>query len=194
MHSNLASARQSIQAELAHAREGIAFYMERVEALESALAQLENVEEGLDVDGAASKRGKIGQRTRGTDQGEARNRRTDGDGRRTARKEASGATGKMRRTGTGKSARGATDASTLPKTGIEFWLELVTSSPQTAIDIANAAVSRLGFGADQREQIQKLKQRVAPALASLLKAGRIEDSGSGRNRRYHKSSAQQQLH
>jgi len=193
MHSNLASARQSIQAELAHAREGIAFYMERVEALENALSQLEHVEEGLDVD-RPPKRGKTGQRTRGADRGEAKNGRTAGDGRRTSRKEAAGATGKTRRAGTAKSSGGAKTESALPKTGIEFWLELVTESPKTAVDIANAAVSRLGLAANQREQIQKLKQRVAPALASLVKAGRIEDSGSGRDRRYTKSGSQQQLH
>lgn len=41
--SNLQSAKSAIQAELAHMREGMAYYQSRVEALEQTLTQLEDV-------------------------------------------------------------------------------------------------------------------------------------------------------
>lgn len=44
--SNIKSAREAIQAELDHAREGAAFYQSRVEALEEALAKIYHLEAG----------------------------------------------------------------------------------------------------------------------------------------------------
>ena len=42
--SNLKSAQQAIQSELDHARQGVAFYQERVVALEEALAKLDSID------------------------------------------------------------------------------------------------------------------------------------------------------
>lgn len=48
--SNLRSARDSLAAELAHARQGLAFYDARVSALEETLATLDNLDSKADVD------------------------------------------------------------------------------------------------------------------------------------------------
>lgn len=51
--SNLSAARQAIQAELDHAREGAAYYQSRVAALEEALAKLDSVESAEEDTGNA---------------------------------------------------------------------------------------------------------------------------------------------
>lgn len=176
---NLTSARQAIQAELSHARQGAAFYSARVEALETALTQLESVESDdmalLDTDedttatrsGAKKRAGKRG---------------------RPARKEAASPSTRARR---GKKAAPRGEQGELPTTGTDFWLELVTDEPKSAVDIANAAAAHLGLGDDQKTQIQKLKQRVAPALATLVSTQKIQHAGTGRQRRYFRGNARQ---
>jgi hypothetical protein len=164
MTPNLASARQAIQAELSHARQGMAFYIARVEALETALSQLESV----DSDEAASRRN-------GKRKIAASNRRKAGEGKRERQADASSR---------------SIDTEKLPTTGADFWLELVTDAPKSAVDIANAAASTLGLKPDQKNQIQKLKQRVAPALASLVSGQKVRSSGAGRERRFFRGERQ----
>ncbi|MDF3035214.1 MAG: hypothetical protein K0S28_488, partial [Paucimonas sp.] len=43
----------------------------------------------------------------------------------------------------------------------------------------------LGSNLDKKD-LQKLRQRVSPALQALLKSNRIKDTGAGRERRYFK--------
>lgn len=179
MTPNLTSARQAIQAELSHARQGAAFYSARVEALETALTQLESVDTDdmalLDQDeditvtrtGAKKRAGKRG---------------------RPARKAASDAPMRTRK---GRKAAAKGEQAGLPTTGAEFWLELVTNEPKSAVDIANAAAAYLGLDAGQKTQIQKLKQRVAPALATLVATQKIQHAGAGRQRRYFRDSGRQ---
>ncbi len=159
MSSNLKSARQAIEAELSHARQGATYYAARVEALEVALHQLKNVE---------------------------------GDGKAVSREEKPRASAKKpkvngaRRGRKSRGVAGANGAQGLPSTGGDFWFSLVSEQPQSAVDISNAAISVLGIKPDQKEQIQKLKQRVSPALAGLVAAQKIRDSGAGRERRFFK--------
>lgn len=173
---NLTSARQAIQAELSHARQGAAFYTARVEALETALTQLESVDTDdmalLDTDEDTSARTVTKKRA--------------GKRGRPARKAASGTTTRARRS---KKAAAKGDQAELPTTGTDFWLELVTDEPKSAVDIANAAAAHLGLDAEQKTQIQKLKQRVAPALATLVATQKIQHAGAGRQRRYFRDNA-----
>jgi chromosome segregation ATPase len=155
MASNLKSAKQAIEAELSHTRQGLAYYAARVEALESALHQLES------VDGSANA---------SSNEANAKNLK-ENEGKR------------------GRKARG--EAKELPKTGGDFWLELVSDEPKSAVDISNAAIAALGINPGQKEHIQKLKQRVSPALAGLVSAHKIKDSGAGRERRFFKTDNQQ---
>lgn len=170
MASNLNSAKQAIEAELTHARQGAAFYAARVQALEIALQQLENVD---------TEKGTVPAKT--------------GMGAKRGRKpgsvaHANGASAEVKTKGR-KKGRGASSSS-LPTTGRDFWFGLVSDQPQSAVDISNAAVTALGIAPSQKREIQQLKQRVAPALASLVATHHISDTGSGRQRRFFKSPNQ----
>ena len=173
MISNLKSARQAIEAELSHAKKGIAYYAARVEALESALHQLENVE-GNGADKAKTPKARAGGM-------KLRRGRKASAGNGVHRAAANGAARQRRKA----VRRGGTDS--LPVTGGEFWFALVSDEPRSAVDISNAAISALGIKPEQKIQIQKLKQRVSPALATLVSTQKIKDSGSGRARRFFKT-------
>lgn len=178
MASNLKSARQAIEAELAHARKGAAYYASRVEALAAALEQLESVEAEGTVTPRASKRA-----ANGTAQAEPRRGRKRRSASGAAPRSANG-TARRQRSEKTRQARSSRGSSSLPTTGGEFWLKLVNEEPRSAVDISNAAIEALGIRPDQTDEIQKLKQRVAPALAGLLSAHKIEDTGAGRERRF----------
>lgn len=184
MVSNLKAARQAVEAELSYAKQGIAYYMSRAEALEIALHQLENVE----GEPSASSKGM-------KSQANAKSPKTNGRKRgRKARgsEQGSSAAGSPKPQGNGAKrgskprAGSSSDADSLPSTGGDFWLNLVNEKPQSAVDISNAAISALGIAQDQKGQIRKLKQRVFPALAGLVSAQKIKDSGTGRERRFFK--------
>jgi len=84
-----------------------------------------------------------------------------------------------------KSAKGAKGANQLPFTGGEYWPNLVTSDPQSGADILRASVAGLGFEPSP-EQVKKLQQRMTFVLNALVKDKKIQDSGSGRARRFFK--------
>jgi hypothetical protein len=77
------------------------------------------------------------------------------------------------------------NGSVLPSTGKDFWPNLITAQPQSAPEILDAAIRSLGIS-PSREQIKKLAQRQTSALHNLIKSRAIEDSGSGRARRFFK--------
>lgn len=181
MASNLKSARQAIEAELAHAKQGAAYYATRVEALETALQQLDSVEAGT----ASSTRTASAQTGAGSlKKNGARTRRriraasTNGNGASLAA---------PKRSRKARSTTGTSRSDDSLFTGGDFWLSLVSEQPRSAVDIANAAIETLGISPDQKDKIQKLKQRVSPALAGLVSSHKINDSGSGRERRFFKS-------
>lgn len=201
MTPNLASARQAIQAELIHARQGVEFYVTRVEALETALNQLESVE-GDDIAprekerkserNLESKRGRKAASANGAKPGANRRGRkisaVKGADSPAARGVATApGRGGRRGPGAARTAGQGAEGGRLPTTGVDFWLKLVTVEPQTAVEIANAAAREIGIKSDQKEQIQKLKQRVAPALATLVTAKKVQDKGAGRERKFFKS-------
>jgi hypothetical protein len=74
-------------------------------------------------------------------------------------------------------------ADRLPSTGKGFWPGLITSEPKSASDIMEAAIKALGIAPDA-EQSKKLMQRMTNALHTLVKTKEIQDSGSGRDRRF----------
>jgi hypothetical protein len=193
MTPNLASARQAIQAELSHARQGMEFYSARVEALETALTQLESVEidEEAPDKGGRKKTAASSKKSDGSARGRKPRLAKDADASRPAA--AKGVSAAKREGKRGRKVRGANRSSgegQLPTTGTDFWLQLVTEEPRSAVDIANAAADSIGLKPDQRELIQKLKQRVAPALATLVSAQKIQDTGAGRERRFFKGEQQ----
>lgn len=74
----------------------------------------------------------------------------------------------------------------LPSTGKGFWPGLITATPQSAAEIMDAAVKALGI-TPSPEQSKKLMQRMTNALHTLVKTKEIQDSGSGRERRFFRS-------
>ena len=184
-NENLKAARQAIEAELSHAKEGMAYYMSRVEALEIALQQLENVG---DVESISSKGTKPSANAKGAKiNGRKRGRKARGWEQASSANGAAAAEADTAKKRSQKPhAKSADDADSLPPTGGDFWLNLVSAQPQSAVDISNAAISALGITPEQKGRIQKLKQRVSPALASLVSAQKIKDSGAGRERRFFK--------
>jgi hypothetical protein len=165
MVSNLRSAQQAIKAELDQAKKGVAFYSSRIAALESVLEKLDS------VDGAGESATKKRVTTHSNDK-------------------ASKATGAKRAPKRKAAVRvnGKNGSTLLPKTGGEFWLKLVTEDQQSAVDVASAAAKSLGLDPmTDRKRILVLKQRATPGLNGLVSAQKIQDSGTGRERRFFKA-------
>lgn len=156
--SNLRTAIQAIEAEIAHAKQGLAHYAERVRSLEAALAGIV-----LAGDGAA--------RTAST----------------TPKAAKSHIKASRKKGGSGKKAAVdiATQVAELPATGGDYWKNLVTDEPKSGKAILAEAVGGLGF-TPTKTQVAKLMNRMTFALNSMVKAGTIQDSGAGRERRYFK--------
>ena len=156
--SNLHSAKSAIEAEINHAKQGLAFYQSRVETLEQMLEQLDSV---IVPEGESSeKRSKPGKRA-----AKAETRTPGRRGRKAGAREEAGAAGE------------------LPSTAGDFWLNLVTDQPQSAAQVLKRAVGSLDFS-PSRAQVQKLRQRLTPALKKLVETGQVQDSGAGRERRF----------
>ena len=71
----------------------------------------------------------------------------------------------------------------LPSTGGDYWKNLVGAEPKSGQAILAEAVNGLGF-TPTKAQVSKLLNRMTFALNSMVKAGAIQDSGSGRERRF----------
>jgi hypothetical protein len=158
--SNLQSAKSAIKAEIAHAKQGLDYYKSRVEILEQALDQLEHAGAPERASGARGAKS-----------------------RRQAQPAEAGRPRRGRRPG-----RPAANAHELPYTGGDFWLDLISDEPHSAAEILKSAVGSLGFEPD-KAQVQKMRQRLTAALQAMLQAGKIKDSGAGRERRYVKGAA-----
>ena len=155
--SNIKTAIQAIQAEIAHAKSGMSYYVSRVEALQQALAELNQ------MDGRASAPSVLAK----PEQKPA--------------KPAAGKRGKKAKRANAKPAGKTTSDGDLPFTGGDYWPNLINDQPQHGSDILKAAINGLGFEPNA-EQTKKLAQRMTFALNALVKTGKIQDSGTGRAR------------
>jgi hypothetical protein len=154
--SNLESAKAAIQAELSHAKQGLAFYHSRIDSLEKMLTQLASVSS---VGGITATKGSRGRKP--------------------------AATAVMKSGKKQKGRKESTGGNELPFTGADFWPNLVLEQPQSASEILKAAIASLGF-APTKLQAQKLAGRMTFALNALVKSNKIQDSGKGRERRFFK--------
>jgi hypothetical protein len=159
--SNLESAKAAIKAELSHAKEGLTFYQSRIEALEKTLSHLASVSGSSDAPPVAIS---------------------------TATKRLPKvADGKPVKLVKGKKAgKESIGGNGLPFTGGDYWSNLVIEQPRAASEILGAAIGKLGF-TPTKTQIQKLAGRMTFALNALVKTKKIQDSGSGRERRFFKA-------
>lgn len=156
--SSLKFARDVIRAELQNAKQGLAYYEERVQQLESAMQQIDT------LNGPG--------KTKTAPKTTAKNART---------KKRSGVRPQLKAS---HSSSGRND-SALPKTGGDFWMRHVSKKPRSAVDIANAAAATLKLDPNKdKDLVRVLKSRVSPALQNLVGAKRIQDQGIGRERRF----------
>jgi hypothetical protein len=172
---SLNSAKEAIKAELAHVRQGAEYYQSLANALEEALEKLESVDfdEPQERQSSQSGRRATGTRTAKSAAGAA------STGRRGPGRPAGKTAGKV-----GRPAKSAsTGGKRLPKTGMDFWMQLISGEPKSAGDILNDAISQLGLQPDG-DQKKKLVQRQTYALNTLVKENRIADEGSRRTRKF----------
>lgn len=154
--STLKSARQTIEAELRHAEQGISFYQSRAEALRAALEQLSQADGGSATASRSGKRGATAAATA----------------------TATGVAGSSRKT-----RAGGKRSQALPRMTRDFWLGFISHEPKSAIEVINMAIASFDppLNADQSK---KMKQRATQALQALLTSKQIKDVGTGRQRRY----------
>ncbi|RJG03547.1 hypothetical protein [Noviherbaspirillum sedimenti] len=161
--SNISSAKSSLRAELEHVQSGLAYYQSRVEALNSAIHQLDEIgdEDMLDLEIAEEiPSGKVSTGRRGRRPGAAK-----------------------KVTKPGRQARGA---SRLPATGGDFFPNLLTGQKQTMSALLHAAAAQMPFKATP-EELTQLRSRLVAAISGMLKSGAISDQGKGRERVYFKA-------
>ncbi|HTN66164.1 MAG TPA: hypothetical protein VL051_08280 [Burkholderiaceae bacterium] len=159
--SNLHTAKLAIEAEIAHAKQGLDYYAERVNSLEQALARIMQAEGGAAAVAPAPAKA--------------------------AKPQAKAGKRKARTAKPGVAATGAeAEVAELPSTGGDYWKNLVGAEPKSGQAILAEAVNGLGFK-PTKAQVGKLLNRMTFALNSMVKAGAIQDSGSGRERRFFKS-------
>ena len=166
---NLVSAKAAIEAEIAHAKEGVAHFYARVEALEKALFHIVAVDGGV-LDAQPVAAAPVAKPT-----GKAAK-----SAKPAVKAEKAAATAKPV-----KAAKQTKGGSELPSIGGDYWPDLLTAEPKSSLEVLDAAVVKLGF-TPTKEQRQKLAGRMTFALNALVKAGRIQDFGKGRDRRFFK--------
>lgn len=150
--SNLKSAELAIQAELDHARQGLAYYHSKVEALEDALAKVHSVQTVL------SEEGNVPRATKTRNSAAAPKSQ-----------------GKRR-------AQPAAENEKLPSTGKDFWPSLLNDEPQSPAEILAAAVKALGItpSADQTKKLSQRQANALSVMAKNGDIGTVGDGRSRR--------------
>ena len=173
--SNLDSAKQAIEAEIEHAKEGLAFYQTRIASLEQALTQLAY------IDGGASHGTSLTVST-----GKRRGPKPKNAKQTSADETSAPSAGKKSSTQKSKNGVAASGGNELPFTGGDYWTNLITAEKKSASEILEAAIAGLGFE-PTKVQRNKLGGRMTFALNTLVKSNGIQDSGRGRERRFFKA-------
>lgn len=161
--SNMTSVKAALDAEIKHAKEGIAFYSTRIATLEKMIQQLNQ----LDGAHTASTIGESGSKRKYTRSAPKVSdiALVEGDG------DTSIATASGRAT------------SKLPATTAAFWTSLLSETPTSNKDIIKAAIAVLKIRPNPAD-LKKLKQRLANAITIMTKDGSMMSEGTGRARRF----------
>ena len=167
MTNYLESAKAALEAEIAYAKQGVAHFSTRVEALEKALLHIVAVDGGvLDVERAEAA--------------------ASIKGAKKSKPETVKPIKPIKPVKKVRTPRAAKGDRELPFTGGNYWYGLVTAEPQSATEILQKAIGKLGFAPD-KDQIRKLSFRQTFALNEMVNLRRIKDSGTGRERRFFKA-------
>lgn len=161
--SNMNSVKSALDAEIKHAKEGIAFYSTRIATLEKMIQQLGQLE-GAHQAEAIGKSGGKRKYTRSAKKGDS-------------------VASADETTNTMAGASGSRIASKLPATTAAFWMSLLSDTPISNKDIIKAAVTALKIRPSPAD-LKKLKQRLANAITIMTKDGTMLSEGTGRARRF----------
>lgn len=182
--SNLNTAKLAIQAEIAHAKKGMDYYASRVKALEQTLEELARVSEvSSQQTGVAARTGAKGSSAKGSSAARTSTPSAKGNGGKSGAKNGKSGTQPTKASHPAGSNGSTRQVAELPSTGKDYWPNLVGVQPRSAPEILAAAIHQLGFQ-PTRDQVKKLAQRQTFALNTLVKAGKIQDTGAGRERMF----------
>lgn len=162
--SNMTSVKSALDAEIRHAKEGIAFYSTRIATLEKMIAQLDQLD-GASDSGSTAKAGGKRKYTKSL---------------KTGRKNAAAETVE---TESGTNAATGKGNARLPATTARFWTGLLSETPVSNKEIIKAAITELKIRPNPAE-LKKLKQRLANAITTMTKDGSMQSEGTGRARRF----------
>jgi hypothetical protein len=157
--SNMTSVKSALDAEIKHAKEGIAFYSMRIATLEKMIAQLDQLDGSHDD----IKSGKAGKST----------------GKRKYTRSTESLATSVAAVASASKAGGAK----LPATTAKFWQSLLSETPISNKDIIKAAIAALKIKPSAAD-LKKLKQRLANAITIMTKDGSMQSEGTGRARRF----------
>jgi hypothetical protein len=155
--SNMTSVKSALDAEIKHAKEGIAFYSMRIATLEKMIAQLDQLDGGR---GKTENQSGLGKR--------AYTRKIKGSSEPMLDDDIAAISGK---------------AGKLPATTARFWLSLLSETPISNKEIIKSAITALKIKPNPAD-LKKLKQRLANAITMMTKDGSMQSEGTGRERRF----------
>ena len=157
--SNMTSVKSALDAEIKHAKEGIAFYSMRIATLEKMIAQLDQLDNSHEA-------GKAGRSIKPAGK------------RKYTRSAESLAKSVAAVTTSAKSGGGK-----LPATTAKFWQSLLSQTPISNKEIIKGAIAALKIKPSAAD-MKKLKQRLANAITIMTKDGSMQSEGTGRARRF----------
>lgn len=167
--SDFQAIRAALLNEIQTAREGVAFYTNRI-------IELEKINENLGtLSGQLSQADSARYSGASTEPKKARQTAGKKRGRPAQSKDPVG-------TEVAKKP-GKKSGKNLPATGTAFWTGLMSSTPMSNQEIVAAGVSALGIKPSSAD-MTKLKQRLANFVTTATRDGSIVSEGSGRTRRF----------
>ena len=169
--SDFQAIRTALLNEIQTAREGVAFYTNRIIELEKISENLGALSSQLSQADSA--------RHKATPTAPTKVRQTAGKKRGRPAKQKDAAP--VSSDGVSKPVKKS--AKRLPATGTGFWTGLMSSTPMSNQEILAAGVSALGIKPSSAD-LTKLKQCLANFVTSATRAGSIVSEGSGRARRF----------
>lgn len=166
--SNMTSVKTALDAEIKHAKEGIAFYSTRIATLEKMIQQLDQLDGARATDPIGKNGGKRKYTRTAKSSSDSVSADDSGDASATV--------------------SGARNTSKLPATTAAFWTSLLPETPISNKDIIKAAITALKIRPNPAD-LKKLKQRLANAITIMTKDGSMMSEGTGRARRFFISKA-----
>ncbi len=163
--------RTALNDEINTAREGVAFYTNRIAELEKIRNNLDALNGDVDHSHSELNLDTVTTKTRAP---RGPNKKRGRPAKQTPQVSAVAAVPAKQSRKSGKS---------MPATGTAFWSGLLSSTPMSNKEILTAAVSALGIKPSSAD-LTKLKQRLANFVTTATREGSVVSEGTGRARRF----------